>query len=324
MRRRYLFELQRYIRQFFEKNNFLEVMVPPLVENPGMEVHIHPFQAYSVVQQKQYPYFLQTSPEFKIKELLSTYQEENLKNIFNLSYAFRDEPSSPHHRFQFVMLEWYRIHENYLKIKQDIQNLVSFCWKNFTIKYPELMRDSVSPKWTFITVEELFTNELHFSILDFLEAPELYQKIARDFKDIPLQENSNFYQWDDLFFLLFLNKLEPLFAQWPYLIIDEYPAPLSALSTLKPSDPRVCQRFEAYIHGIELGNCFNELTNLQEQEKRFEMANKQMKALYDYHLPRPHELYRAMDKGLPNSAGIALGVERLLQSLLTIENPFFD
>ncbi len=107
-------------------------------------------------------------------------------------------------------------------------------------------------------------------------------------------------------------------------MITEFPAPLSALSTLKASDPRVCERFEVYINGIELCNCFNELTDPIEQKKRFAAQNELKKKLYGYELPEPKAFYHTMDKGLPPSAGIALGVERLLHSLFDIENPFYS
>ena len=91
-------------------------------------------------------------------------------------------------------------------------------------------------------------------------------------------------------------------------MITEFP-PLSALSTLKKSDPRVCERFEVYINGIELCNCFNELTDSTEQRKRFSSQNELKNKLYKYELPTPSQFYATMDKGLPPSAGIALGVK---------------
>jgi lysyl-tRNA synthetase class 2 len=107
-------------------------------------------------------------------------------------------------------------------------------------------------------------------------------------------------------------------------MITEFPSPLSALSTLKKDDPRVCERFEVYINGVELCNCFNELTDAREQKNRFEFQNELKEKIYKYRLPTPTRFYSVMDRGLPASAGIALGVERLLHSLFEIENPFFD
>ncbi len=105
--------------------------------------------------------------------------------------------------------------------------------------------------------------------------------------------------------------------------MKEFPAPLAALSTLKKDDPRVCERFEVYVNGVELCNCFNELTDSLEQRKRFADQAALKKKIYGYSLPEPKAFYRSLEKGLPPSAGIALGVDRLLSSLFEIENPFF-
>src|SRR5688500_2752905 len=118
MRRRYQFEFIQIIRNYFMEQGFLDVLTPPAVENPGMEVHIHPFQLHSVRSQTNVPLYLHTSPEFCMKELLAD-EKEQLDNIFSLSYCFRDEPDSPIHRSQFIMLEWYRKNERYEKIMQD-------------------------------------------------------------------------------------------------------------------------------------------------------------------------------------------------------------
>ncbi|MCO4753987.1 MAG: hypothetical protein KC478_05875, partial [Bacteriovoracaceae bacterium] len=112
MRLKYQFALIQAIRNYFTEMGFVDVMTPPMVENPGMETHIHPFEVFSKYKGKSTNQYLHTSPEFHMKELLSL-EEEQLDNIFNISYCFRDEPSSPIHRSQFLMLEWYRKNERY-------------------------------------------------------------------------------------------------------------------------------------------------------------------------------------------------------------------
>ena len=110
-------------------------------------------------------------------------------------------------------------------------------------------------------------------------------------------------------------------------MVDEFPAPLAALATLKPQDERVAQRFEIYMSGIELCNCFNELTDLTEQIRRMELESAKKKSLYSYELPKPEVLYSALEKGIPKSAGNALGVERLYLGLQADQErgtPFFN
>lgn len=289
------------------------------MENPGMEVHIHPFQLYSVHKKAQQPLYLHTSPEFCMKELLGS--SEDFDRIFSLSYCFRDEPNSPIHRPQFLMLEWYRKHERYEQIMKDVEGLLSYVVqegkkKKFPIR-PEIQNQKLIKK----TMQELFQEELGIDILNYLDVPSI-KNLLMKFPDVPVPSAD--LEWDDYFFLLYLNRIEPSLKKYPLLLISEFPAPLSALSTLKASDPRVCERFEVYINGIELCNCFNELTDAKEQKKRFQIQNELKKKLYGYELPSPDTFYQTMDQGLPPSAGIALGIERLLIGICDVENPFYS
>jgi lysyl-tRNA synthetase class 2 len=130
--------------------------------------------------------------------------------------------------------------------------------------------------------------------------------------------------WDDLFFLVFINKIEPELKKEVAIFVDEYPYHLAALSKISTRDPRVCERFELYCQGVELANCFYELTDLEKQKSRFLEQNKQKQNLYGYQLPDPELLYKSLEKGLPTSCGIALGVDRLLQLILGREELFYD
>ncbi len=314
--RRYQFELIQIIRNYFGEQGFLDVLTPPAVENPGMEVHIHPFQLHSVKDKRQLPLYLHTSPEFCLKELLAD-SDENFEKIFSLSYCFRDEPDSPVHRKQFLMLEWYRKNERYESIMTDVENLISYVITNAKIP---LRKNITGRKLVHKTMQELFLEFLNVDILEYLTVPKI-KELLRSFPDVPVPTTE--LEWDDYFFLLYLNKIEPNLTKYPLLLVKEFPAPLAALSTLKKSDPRVCERFEVYINGIELCNCFNELTDLKEQKKRFKEQSELKQKIYSYQLPEPTHFYASLERGLPSSAGIALGVERLLSSLFETENPFF-
>jgi lysyl-tRNA synthetase class 2 len=251
--------------------------------------------------------------DFKVTKLLP---DEKIDNLFSLSYCFRDEPDSPIHRHQFLMLEWYRKNERYEKIMQDVEVLIQYCLNSNLPIRSELKGEKLVKK----TMQQLFKEILDIDILNYLDIPSI-KLLLKDFPDVPVPASD--CEWDDYFFLLYLNKIEPKIAHYPLLLIDEFPAPLSALSTLKESDKRVCERFEVYIRGVELCNCFNELTDPIEQKKRFDEQNILKKKLYGYDLPGPTQFYQSLERGLPPSAGIALGVERLLSSLCDIENPFF-
>jgi elongation factor P--(R)-beta-lysine ligase len=315
-----LFKIQlfiSFIKDFFRQNEFLEVMTPTLVENPGMETHIHPMQVQSIIHNKQIGY-LHTSPEFELKYFMA--HVPSVENIFNISFCFRDEPTSPIHRSQFLMLEWYRKNQYYDKIKEDISHLINHCLIHLKQHQIATLFQPHQFQIQHKTVDECFQQYLGFSILDYLDKDQLKNKIKNDYPDVPLPTVD--LSWDDYFFLLFLNKVEPEIAKIPMVIIDQYPHPLSALSTINSKDPRVCDRFEIYINGVEIANCYNELTNLTEQKRRFEMQAKEKLTLYHYQLSTPHKFYAGLAKGLPTSCGIALGVERLLQAL-TGENEIF-
>lgn len=282
-----------------------------MVQNPGMETHIHPFEVYSKISAQSKGMFLHTSPEFELKQVLT--QVEEFQNIYSISYCFRDEPNSPQHRHQFLMLEWYRKNHRYEKIMEDLKNLVSHCYESLGCKVPE--------KFEYKTVSELFNEYAEFEILDFLDAKRLREKILKDLPTVPIPDQE--CSFDDYFFLVFLNLIEPKLVEYPFLIIDKYPAPLAALSTISEDDPRVCERFELYINGIEIANCFNELTDFSIQEQRFIEQKEEKKYLYKYELPYPEQFMNALAKGYPKSAGIALGVERLMGAITKIENPFY-
>jgi len=305
-----LFRTIQGIRLFFAKHDFLETPTPPVVNNPGMEVHLHPFSVSSTYLQKgikRKNLYLHTSPEFHMKKLLS----EGFTKIYNLSYCFRDEPSSETHRFQFLMLEWYRANTYYEKIKEDALELIEYVRLHLRDNDIDVRTPLKSHHYT---VSELFDKYTNIPILDYLEPSDLKDIILKNHPKL-LCAHNDIWPWEDYFHLVFLNLIEPHFKNKELVIVDEFPAPLAALSTLKKNKPKVCERFEIYIDGIELCNCFNELTNLEDQKKRILAEAKQKKDLYGYELPEPTTLYHALEKGIPPSAGIALGVERLLMGL---------
>ena len=290
------FRFQMAIRDFFLQRDFLDVVTPPIVDNPGIEPHIRPF---FVPQAKGY---LHTSPEFHMKNLLSL----GLDSIFTLSYCFRDEPISSTHRPQFLMLEWYRANADYWQIGKDCQELFHAVGLGRTIEYK--------------SVDKLFQEVLNISILDYLDCDELRKLLEKKYSDIHLPEES--LDWEDYYFLLFLNKVEPCLKEYPALLLYEFPHHLNALAKVKEDDPRVCKRFEIYLKGIELCNCFEELTDLSELIRRVKNLEQKRFRLYHYQLPPPGLLYQAMERGLPPSSGIALGVERFYQALTGKNFPY--
>lgn len=311
-----LFFLQQVIRDFFKEKRFLDVMTPPVVSNPGMETHIHPFGLYQAHGGKKLESYLHTSPEFHMKNLLA----QGFEKIFTLSYCFRDEPSSENHRPQFIMLEWYRSRAGYEEIMNDCDELLNFAITKLEDEKVKVIPEMKTPL-VRRTVQEVFQEFLDMDILEHLEVHSLRKWIEENAEGIPLPNEE--LSFDDLFFLIFLNKIEPQLSKYPKLLLYEWPYQLAALSKISEKDPRVCERFEIYLNGLELCNCFHELCDLKEQKERFQAQAEEKKELYGYELPEAKLLYQSLEKGLNSPSGIALGVERLLKGLTGIEDPFF-
>lgn len=305
------FHFIQSIRNFFLEKGFLDIITPPVVENPGMEVHIHPFSLYSEINQKKIPLYLHSSPEFKIKEFLSHYPKDSEKKVFNINYCFRDEPNSPNHRSQFIMLEWYRLNSYYSKISEDIKDLIKYLQPNKKIIFHEY------------TIQEIFLKFLNIDILEFNELKDIKKLVQDKFPNLLLNQKEDL-PWEDYFWLIFLNHIEPNLSKYEYLILKEFPAPLSALSSISKKDNRVCERFEFFIDGLEIANCFNELLDYKTHEERFKEQETSKREIYNYTLPKAQSFLDSIQKGLPPCSGIALGVERLYKKIKKTENIFWD
>lgn len=310
------------IRSYFLAQGFWDLPTPPVVESPGLEPHLHPFKISATYKSSHHTQksalYLHTSPEFKLKEALSF----GIQKAFTITHCFRDEPPGPHHRFQFLMLEWYRQQERYEKIIEDIDGLISCVAQSLSKSQVAIDQTILSAPLKVKTMDQVFHEFIGHSFFEFPDRKDFEAFIFQTYPQIPKQKN---LCWDDLFFLLFLNEIEPQLKKYPRLIIKEFPASQAALSTIKKDDPRVCERFELYLNGVEICNCFNELLDSKEQERRAKQELALKKQLYDYQLPYPKTLMDALNRGINSpSCGVALGVERLAMMLTGVENIFWD
>ena len=304
---RRFFGFLRDARDFLAGEGFLECAVPPVVGHPGAGADVHPFELHSPLRRARTGRFLHTSPEFAMKSLLA----DGMDRIFTLGWSFRDEPPGPAHRPQFLMLEWYRRRAPYLDLARDCEGLVSALG---------------GPRAPFErrTVDDLFEESLGVRPTDFPDKKDLRRLIERDFRDVPLGDGGGRgLEWDDLFFLLFLNRVEPGLRRFPFLVLHEYPAPLCALAAIKDGDPRVCERFELYAGGVEVANAFQELADPAEQRRRLAAEDARREGRHGYALPEARVLLDALERGIGGASGIALGVERLYAAL-TGDRPFWD
>ena len=301
------------VRDFFKRDGFVEVKTPMLVGSPGLEPHLDPFEvrgAFSSVRA-----FLPTSPEYAMKKLLAA----GSGSIFQICKAFRDEPAGGHHVPEFTMLEWYRVGARYGDLMDDCERMCA------AVAEAECGRTEVpwqgarlnfAPPYERISVRDAFRRYAGCEFT-FGESLDELRTLAADAGCTDIADDDG---WDDIFFKMFLRHVEPRIGRGRPTILYDYPARMAALSRVKPDDTLVCERFELYAGGLELANAFTELTDPVEQRRRFETDNATRRALGKAELPIDGALLGAMEGGLPDCAGIALGLDRLIMLLTGMQD----
>lgn len=303
--------LIRSVRSFFENREFLEVETPALQVSPGMEPHIQAFRTELLTADRQArsTRYLHTSPEFAMKKLLVA----GMPRIYQMAHVFRNAEGSRLHAPEFTMLEWYRAGAGYRAIMEDCVNLLQEVARALSLecyRYDGRSADPFAP-WEIISVCAAFETYAGFSLEPFLpESPETVRSLAARVRALGLHTSPD-DRWDDLFFRVFLEKIEPRLGMGRPTILYDYPASMAALARACPQDPRFAERFELYVCGVELANAFGELTDPAIQRARFE-ADMALKArLYGESWPIDGDFIAALEQGMPDSSGIALGIDRL-------------
>jgi elongation factor P--(R)-beta-lysine ligase len=287
------------LRRFFAERDFLEVETPLLVPSPGLELHLDAVTAGGG--------YLITSPEYQMKRLLAA----GFERIYQVCRCFRAGEHGPHHAAEFTMVEWYRGFAELDAIARDTEELVAAVVT--AVAGSPVARVAgrsipVAPPWPRLTVRDAMRRWAGVEVAGDEPAPALVGAVRA--AGIAVADGT---AWDDAFFAAFLARVEPALAALDHpVILEDWPAPLAALARRKPGDPRTALRFEAYVGGIELANAFGELTDPVEQRARFEhdQATRRTRGKPVY--PIDERLLAALAEGLPPSAGIALGVDRLV------------
>jgi elongation factor P--(R)-beta-lysine ligase len=264
------------IRSFFASQGFLEVDTPQRIPANAPEEYIEPYECAD--------WYLQTSPEMCMKRLLCRGHEK----IFQVSHCWRSSERGRRHIPEFTMLEWYRSDSNYLQLMKDCVDLLRWvaeaCEKSDGISYQGLRLDPCRDA-ELITVREAF---VQFALQDVATAVS-----------------------EGTFDEIMVTRIEPSLPSDVPVILMDYPAQMAALARLKADDSSVAERFELYLGGLELANGFSELNDPREQIQRFELANhKRIEAGFAA-LPLPEPFLREL-ANMPPSAGIALGIDRLV------------
>lgn len=287
------------LRRFFSERDFLEVETPLLVPSPGLELHLDAVTAGGG--------YLITSPEYQMKRLLAA----GLERIYQVCKCFRAGEHGPHHASEFTMVEWYRGFSELDAIVHDTEQLVAGVVR--AVAGAPIARVAgrsidVSPPWPRMTVRDAMRAWAGVEVAGDEPAQALIAAVRA--AGIAVADGT---AWDDAFFAAFLSRVDPALAALDRpVILEDWPAPLAALARPKPGDPRTALRFEAYVGGIELANAFGELTDPVEQRARFthDQATRRARGRPVY--PIDDKLIAALAEGLPPSAGIALGFDRLV------------
>lgn len=267
--------LFRAIREYFYDRDFIEVETPVKIHAPAPEEFIESVRAEGD--------FLRTSPELAMKVMLA----DGFERIFQIGSCFRADEHGRRHREEFTMLEFYARGMEYREQAQFTAGFVAEAARRVlggeSVVYRGREVDLGSHE--FITVEEAF----------------------RRYAGVSTQEAERQDRFDELM----VTKIEPELGRGRLTFLTDYPANRASLARLRADNPAVAERWELYIEGIELANAFGELTDAAEQKARFRAA-LEFRAAHGMHAyPEAVEFFAALDRGLPQSSGCAMGLDRL-------------
>lgn len=308
--------LQAAVRSFLGGRGFEEVETPCLVPAPGMEPHIAAFEARFEPEGGGVgrPLWLHNSPEYAMKRLLA----EGFPRIFQLARVFRNGEVSAAHNPEFTMLELYRAGTDYRGTMEDLEALVEACAREVA-GGPEVPwrggRLSLAAPFERLTVAEAFGRHAGIDLLACDGKVERLREAARAAGLAPGAPGDSF---DDLFFRLFLERIEPAIGLGRPTYLLDWPAPMAALARVKASDPRLAERFELYAGGLELANGFSELTDAREQRARLEEEQALRRRLGRPAYPLDERFLEALPR-MPPAGGVAVGLDRLLMLLTGAE-----
>ncbi len=287
------------MRAAFDQQDFLEVETPLRVPSPGQEVHL---EAIATEGGR----FLITSPEYHMKRLVAA----GAARIYQITRAFRAGERGPHHQPEFTIVEWYRAGEPLSAIADDCEALVRAAARAVG-SYPVLPLPAggslrLDGPFERTTVRELFARHAGFDLAGDEPAEMLAERARRAGVAV-----GSATAWDDLFFQIFLDRIEPALGRERPTFVFDWPAPLAALARRRTDDPRLAERFELYAGGLELANAFDELTDPVEQRARFqaeaEVRRQRGRTVY----PLDEKLLAALPH-MPPTSGVALGLDRLV------------
>jgi lysyl-tRNA synthetase class 2 len=275
------------IRAYFSAQSVLEVETPLISQAGNTDPEIQSMRTDD-------DRYLRTSPEFALKRLLAS----GSGDIFELGRVFRAGEAGRNHNPEFTMLEWYRTGYSYHRLMDEVADLVVHCGNGKYDQWP---------------VEKLSYQQVFLRHLDLDPFAADKSELARAAKNHGIDDiELNRRQWLDL---LISMVIQPALPEQGLTFIFDFPADQAALARTRQGTPAVAERFELYLGRSELANGYQELTNAAEQHRRFIVENEQRKRDGKPAYALDNNLIAALEHGMPECAGVALGVDRLLLSI---------
>jgi lysyl-tRNA synthetase class 2 len=297
------------LRGWFNGQGFTEVETAILQVSPGNETHLHaPRTELTGPDGRRVTRYLRTSPEFACKKLLAAGEPK----IFEFARVFRDRERGDLHLPEFTMLEWYRANAVYDAVIADTIAIVALAAQATGIERLSFRGKMADPlaepeRLTVAAAFERFAGiDLLASVADGKGNRDGLAAAAR--RRVRITDDDT---WSDIFSKVLVEHVEPNLGQGRLTVLFEYPVPEAALARVKPSDPRIAERFEVYACGVELANGFGELTDAREQRLRFASAMEEKQRRYGERYPLDEEFLDAV-AALPEASGVALGFDRLV------------
>lgn len=289
--------LYAVIRAYFEALGVLEVETPILSCAATVDPNI---DSYATRDGR----WLQTSPEFAMKRLLAA----GSGPIYQIAHAFRVDEAGRHHNPEFTLLEWYRPGYDHHQLMDEVEALLRAIGIGGTQPFERLSYREAFVRHAGLDPHASTLDELHAACAALRggvpEAPAHPPAALRDFH----------------LDLLMSQRVGPLLGVRAPMFLYDFPASQAALARVRADEPPVAERFELFWHGIELANGFHELTHASEQQRRFEQDRAQRLAQRGEAPPYDAHLIEALTAGLPDCAGVALGLDRLLMLMHGLEH----
>lgn len=308
-------EARRPIREaiagFFDREGLLAVETPAIQVSPGLEVHLGAMPVQAGGERR----YLHTSPEFAMKRLVV----REKRSLYQFCQVYRDEPQSSTHHPSFEMLEWYRVYHGTGRLIEDCLEILRrgrraiglppfLAWKG------QVCDLAADPE--VLTCADALARYAGIDLAAVAGDVEAFAAAAKEQAGIVSALDDS---WDDVFFRVMLNKVEPWLGLGAPTFLTGYPREQAALARMDPDDPATAERVELYVCGLELANGFGELTDAAEQRARFEHDQGEKARLHGETYPLPESMLQALARGMPRTSGMALGFDRLVMLLTGAE-----